>query len=275
MLRARPAKFILLLDQLNSWWLATVVVAITIVFALVYWQLGVQLPGHGLIQGTPQISCGFWDSIYFSIVTETTLGAGDITPQGVSRIVLCIQVFVGLALGGVIVAKVTSARGKELRLLAYRATGDWIEVCRVSDGSTGAGDGTIFTFVTIYAADETLRYDGENLSHDGDALGFFRSELIDLDNAILRFRYSNRESSTVVFTEGTASLRFIEDSEDHKRLGKWVRYQGTATDFSTGQVYTYHGVRATPEEARAIHSLDYEARLNVVRVHMNRARRVS
>lgn len=163
MLRARPAKLVLLLDQLNSWWLATAVVVITILFALVYWQLGAQWPGHGLVQGIPLTSCGFWDSVYFSIVTETTLGAGDIMPQGASRVVLCIQVFVGLAIGGIIVAKVTSVKGKELRLLAYRATGDWIEVCRVFDKCTSADDSVIFTFVAMYAADETLRYDGENL----------------------------------------------------------------------------------------------------------------
>lgn len=265
MLHPRSAKAILLLDQIGPWSLVVAVVVITLTFALGYWQLTIQFPGHGLVYpGQSPTPCGFWDAVYFSIVTETTLGAGDIQPQGASRVLLSIQVFVGLAMGGVIVAKLTSVKGRELRLLAYRATGDWIEVCRFTDGNI------LFAFATIYAADDTLRYDGENFDLEGNPLGFFRSELIDQDSAILRFSYSNRDSSTAHFSEGTAALRFIEDAHDKSSLARWIRYQGTAIDFARRQTVSYQGVRATADEMNAIHGSDDDARLAVIQKHVSR-----
>ena len=40
--------------------------------------------------------------IYFSIVTKTTLGDGSIGPQGMARVVVCVQVMLGLVVAGAV-----------------------------------------------------------------------------------------------------------------------------------------------------------------------------
>jgi hypothetical protein len=51
---------------------------------------------------------GIGDCIYFSVVTFTSLGYGDVTPIGFGRIAACIEVTIGLGLFGVGVAKLSS-----------------------------------------------------------------------------------------------------------------------------------------------------------------------
>jgi hypothetical protein len=58
------------------------------------------------LQGEEHI--GFWDCIYFSVVTFTSLGYGDLRPCGFGRLVACVEVIFGLGLFGVGVAKLAT-----------------------------------------------------------------------------------------------------------------------------------------------------------------------
>ena len=67
--------------------------------SLIYFFTGVQDSGR-LIQYRPEVGSGqnfknWLDCIYFSVVTFTTLGYGDLTPQGWSRIVAAVEAFIG------------------------------------------------------------------------------------------------------------------------------------------------------------------------------------
>ena len=239
------------------------VMFITVLFALIYWSLTVHFPGNGLIfQADPAKQIGFLDALYYSIVTQTTFGAADIQPTGYCRALICVHVFVGLVMGGFIVAKLTSIRGREFRLLAHRIGGDWIETCQLPNGMI------LFAFVSIYASEESLRYDGESYDLDGSPLGFFKSELINVDNQILRFAYSNRDSNTTLFTEGTVTLRFVTADGFKPTRGLWSRYQATALDFASKDTITYQGVRAKEQEIAAFHFLDHDHRVQVIQKHM-------
>ena len=59
---------------------------------------------------TPATQITPWTSIYFSVVTVSTLGYGDIVPQGLSKAIACLEVIFGLTMMGIIVAKLTSGR---------------------------------------------------------------------------------------------------------------------------------------------------------------------
>ena len=52
----------------------------------------------------------FGDCVYFSIVTFTTLGYGDLVPLGISKGLACTEVLVGIAFFGVFVAKLSSSK---------------------------------------------------------------------------------------------------------------------------------------------------------------------
>jgi hypothetical protein len=58
------------------------------------------------LKGEEQI--GVWDCLYFSVVTFTSLGYGDLTPCGFGRLAACVEVILGLGLFGVGVAKLAS-----------------------------------------------------------------------------------------------------------------------------------------------------------------------
>ena len=80
-----------------------------VVFGSVYYIL--TQCGQGLASTTtPPTEITPWTSIYFSVVTISTLGYGDIVPKGVSKFLVCAEVLFGLTIMGIIVAKLTSGR---------------------------------------------------------------------------------------------------------------------------------------------------------------------
>ena len=67
--------------------------------------------GHGLARnGQALADATFLDGVYFSVVTISSLGYGDLQPIGFSRALACFQVLFGLSWMGIIVAKLTSRR---------------------------------------------------------------------------------------------------------------------------------------------------------------------
>ena len=66
---------------------------------------------HGLgSDGQPIAELTFWNALYFSFVTVSSLGYGDIAPMGFSKFLACLEVLLGLILMGIMLAKLTSAR---------------------------------------------------------------------------------------------------------------------------------------------------------------------
>ena len=80
-----------------------------VVFAAAYTHL---TPiGHGIGQNlTPIPDVTFWTGIYFSIVTISSLGFGDMHPMGASKFLVSAEVLIGLAVMGIVIAKATSRR---------------------------------------------------------------------------------------------------------------------------------------------------------------------
>lgn len=65
--------------------------------------------GHGIGQNLkPLFDITPLGGIYFSIVTVSSLGYGDMHPMGVSKAFACAEVLIGLAVVGIMIAKVTS-----------------------------------------------------------------------------------------------------------------------------------------------------------------------
>ena len=90
---------------------------LVVLFAGSYWFL----TGRGTGQGITQVSgkCGFVDALYFSVVTFTSLGYGDIVPQGYSRLIACAEVVLGLAVLGLAIAKLSSSKQSYLLAQLY------------------------------------------------------------------------------------------------------------------------------------------------------------
>jgi len=66
-------------------------IAVILFFANVY-----EIIGTIAISGTTNYITGLWEHVYFSVVTFTTLGYGEYTPQGYAKIATSIQAILGL-----------------------------------------------------------------------------------------------------------------------------------------------------------------------------------
>jgi Ion channel len=79
-----------------------------LLFAGIYWHL------EGSVQGPVSSPAGapisFGNCVYFSVVTFTSLGYGDIVPRGLSKVVASSEVVLGLAFLGVFIARLSSAK---------------------------------------------------------------------------------------------------------------------------------------------------------------------
>lgn len=78
-------------------------------FGLLYYLLTQY--GHGIGRDNEILdNATFLTGIYFSIVTISSLGYGDMHPMGISKVLACLEVLFGLVMIGVMIAKVTSYR---------------------------------------------------------------------------------------------------------------------------------------------------------------------
>jgi hypothetical protein len=96
------------------WWLLAGVLAAAVSF---YFLSNI---GQG-IQSTidKKSPIDFWDSLYFSIVTVSSLGYGDYRPMGAGRVLATIEVVYGLVFLAIIVSKLASERTSTLIKLVY------------------------------------------------------------------------------------------------------------------------------------------------------------
>ncbi|PIR48528.1 hypothetical protein COU80_02340 [Candidatus Peregrinibacteria bacterium CG10_big_fil_rev_8_21_14_0_10_55_24] len=99
------------ITKLPSTTLILLWVGIAVLFAICYFLLEMYVPAHA---PTPLNAIGTWqrfgDSLYFSIITATSLGYGDIIPQGWSKVLVSIQSISALFIFAVLVTKLISQR---------------------------------------------------------------------------------------------------------------------------------------------------------------------
>ena len=74
-------------------------------FAGIYSQLGL---ADTTGDGSESVTYRFTDTLYFSVVTFTTLGYGDLQPRGACRVLVGIETFVGYVVLGLIASTATS-----------------------------------------------------------------------------------------------------------------------------------------------------------------------
>jgi uncharacterized membrane protein YccC len=105
-LKRLSKKILRLIDRMPIGVLFLIVCLSLLLFAALY-RLAAYY-GQGPVGANGAAS--FANCVYFSIVTFTTLGYGDIVPKGASRVLACLEVMLGIAFFGVFISKLSSAK---------------------------------------------------------------------------------------------------------------------------------------------------------------------
>lgn len=97
------------LGNLSTAKLLCVWLLVILTFATAYWLVG-GLTGNGS-SAEPSHTLQSWlDAAYFSVVTATSLGYGDLVPQGTTRILALVEATIGLLLLSAVISKFVSRR---------------------------------------------------------------------------------------------------------------------------------------------------------------------
>ncbi len=105
--------------QLFLIWIGAIVLS-----GLAYW-IGALAGEHGLVEAGRPLGAdlnGFASALYFSFVTATSVGYGDIVPVGMARAIAVAEAITALLIFGAVVAKFVSHRQEELVSEIHRVT---------------------------------------------------------------------------------------------------------------------------------------------------------
>ena len=102
-----------ILDKISYGKIGLIMGSILIICSVYFWLLS---PFN---QGTTIKDIGFFNSLYFNIITFSSLGYGDISPIGFGRLIASLEVLSGLVLIAVFVGKVASERQNVILRLIY------------------------------------------------------------------------------------------------------------------------------------------------------------
>ena len=113
-----------LIDRLSTWHLFLIWIGTIVLSGLGYWL--VALAGeHGLIEASRPIGTGIQglaSALYFSFVTATSVGYGDVVPIGIGRPIAIFEAVAALLIFGAVIAKFVSHRQDQLVGEIHRVT---------------------------------------------------------------------------------------------------------------------------------------------------------
>lgn len=190
----------LLLDRVPFWLIAAINFGANFLFGGLYWLFVAGWPEHGLAAPHPGEVIHWYDCLYFSFVTQATIGYGDYQPLGFSRLLACVQAGVGIVAVGLMVAKITTASISRYNLLRKEACDDWVDIVRQRDGRIEIG------ILHLEWRDGGLEFIGHNYNPEGVLVDSFHSHLLEDEwPRSLTFRYTSHDTG-LDYAEGYLTL---------------------------------------------------------------------
>jgi potassium channel LctB len=106
------SKLVELIDGQSTSRLFMVWIGLALIFGLAYWAAGL-VHHSGLYEEGKRLDGGLHgllSALYFSFVTVTSVGYGDVLPRGIARVMAILEAVSGLLIFGAVVAKFVSRR---------------------------------------------------------------------------------------------------------------------------------------------------------------------
>ena len=236
----------LLLDRVPFWLIAAINLGANFLFGALYGALDLHCPGHGLAPLHAGEIVHWYDYLYFSFVTQATVGYGDYVPLGFSRLVACVQAAVGIVSVGLLVAKITTASISRYNLLRKEACDDWVDIVRQRDGRIEVG------ILHLEWRDGGLEFTGHNYSPEGVLVDSFHSHLLEDEwPRSLVFRYTSHDTG-LDYAEGYLTLWMHAP-----RGGKPTAFSATVRDnIKPDAKPVIRGWRIEPEERELLRKIN-------------------
>ena len=105
-----------------------------LLFAAIYTLLPLLTNSAALRDSAGQNVTGFPNALYFSIITATTLGYGDVSPSGWLRPFAAVEVLGGVLLAGLAVSAFVAMPSRQTRRAGGACRGWWLECCDLPQG---------------------------------------------------------------------------------------------------------------------------------------------
>lgn len=144
---------------------------------------------------------GFWDCIYFSVVSITTLGYGDFTPEGASRIIASFEAVFGLVFVGYSLSQILSL--KQEAIIEYIANDAIFQtytdrIDKLADAKELIGDKRRQVIHNIHFEDAVFIYNRGNPFYPAlkalQTINGYTAHLDDIDKATLLGKHIERAS---------------------------------------------------------------------------------
>lgn len=123
-MRRREKSMLDLVQQRSALQLLVIWIGMVLLCGVAYWLLA--LAGeHGLVESGLAVGVdfkGFVSALYFSFVTATSVGYGDVVPVGFARVVAVTEAVSALLIFGAVIAKFVSHRQDEMMSEIHRVT---------------------------------------------------------------------------------------------------------------------------------------------------------
>jgi potassium channel LctB len=118
------SRLVELIDRQSTSRLFMVWIALTIFFGMGYWAAGL-VHHSGLYEEGRRLDGslhGLISALYFSFVTVTSVGYGDILPRGIARVMAVAEAITGLLIFGAVISKFVSRRQDQAVAEIHRIT---------------------------------------------------------------------------------------------------------------------------------------------------------
>jgi hypothetical protein len=105
-----------LINRLSTFQLFLIWIGTVLLCGFAYW-VGALLGGHGLIEANRPIGPdihGLASALYFSFVTATSVGYGDVLPVGFARLIAIVEAVTALLVFGAVISKFVSHRQDQM-----------------------------------------------------------------------------------------------------------------------------------------------------------------